>query len=81
MCVSCASSVACRHACVGGHACAVVLAAQLLASGSAPWLVAVSPLCIRGCSKLHNEGKWNTIIIYYLLLSIIIIIYICSLLD
>ena len=56
VCVSCASSVACQHACVGGHACAVVLAAQLLASGSAPSLVAVSPSCIRGCSKLHNEG-------------------------
>ena len=54
--VSCASSVACRHACVGGHMCAVVLTAQLLASGSAPWLVAVSPSCIRGYSKLYNEG-------------------------
>ena len=29
VCVSCASSVACQHACVGGHACAVVLGAQL----------------------------------------------------
>ena len=56
VCVSCASSVVCRRACVGGHVCAVVLAAQLLASGSAPSLVAVSPSCIRGYSKLYNEG-------------------------
>ena len=38
VCASCALSVACRRACVGGRMCAVVLAAQLLASGSAPSL-------------------------------------------
>ena len=90
VCASCASSVACRRACVGGRMCAVVLAAhlgpyavcvrrvrRLLPVGMRAWAgicvpscsllscwrrdqrrrcVAVSPSCIRGCSKLHNEG-------------------------